>query len=56
VLWLTRAGFDTEGREVVEAPSVYASYAAIGDCARELDQTERMLHATGRMLSLGSPV
>jgi hypothetical protein len=45
VLWLTRAGFDTEGREVVEAPSVYASYAAIGDCARELDQTERMLRA-----------
>ena len=45
VLWLTRTGFDTEGREVVEAPSVYASYGAIGDCARELDQTERMLRA-----------
>ena len=43
IMWLTREGFDTEGRSVVEAPSLYASYGTLNDCAKELDQTERML-------------
>ena len=43
VLWLTREGFDTAGRNVVEAPVPYASYTALKECATELDRTERML-------------